>query len=64
MFPLYKYLIIDDLFGVNDFCLFQVLDVSSVQLVYNNSHFKSLATGGNVSQALVCVKVKVSKHIS
>nr|XP_022322565.1 vacuolar protein sorting-associated protein 8 homolog [Crassostrea virginica] len=30
----------------------EVFDVSSVQLVYNNSHFKSLATGGNVSQAL------------
>lgn len=51
---------------MSDFFLFQVLDVSSVQLVYNNSHFKSLATGGNVSQALVCQKqkVKVSKLIS
>uniref|UniRef100_A0AAY4B0D7 RING-type domain-containing protein n=1 Tax=Denticeps clupeoides TaxID=299321 RepID=A0AAY4B0D7_9TELE len=31
----------------------EVLDLSEVQLVYNSSHFKSLATGGNVSQALV-----------
>jgi hypothetical protein len=32
------------------------LDVAEVQLVYNSSHFKSLATGGNVSQALVRVR--------
>ncbi|XP_048866452.1 vacuolar protein sorting-associated protein 8 homolog isoform X1 [Brienomyrus brachyistius] len=31
------------------------LDLSEVQLVYNSSHFKSLATGGNVSQALALV---------
>ncbi|XP_069107470.1 vacuolar protein sorting-associated protein 8 homolog isoform X1 [Argopecten irradians] len=30
----------------------EVLDVSEVQMVYNTSFFKSLATGGNVSQAL------------
>ncbi|WAR10580.1 VPS8-like protein [Mya arenaria] len=30
----------------------QVLDMTDVQLVYNTSFFKSLATGGNVSQAL------------
>ncbi|VDI73695.1 vacuolar protein sorting-associated protein 8 [Mytilus galloprovincialis] len=30
----------------------EVIDVSEVMLVYNTSHFKSLATGGNVSQAL------------
>lgn len=31
----------------------EMLDLAEVQLVYNSSHFKSLATGGNVSQALV-----------
>uniref|UniRef100_A0A8B9KBG3 VPS8 subunit of CORVET complex n=1 Tax=Astyanax mexicanus TaxID=7994 RepID=A0A8B9KBG3_ASTMX len=31
----------------------EMLDLSEAQLVYNSSHFKSLATGGNVSQALV-----------
>ncbi|KAJ8320304.1 hypothetical protein KUTeg_001891 [Tegillarca granosa] len=30
----------------------EVIDISEVQMVYNTSHFKSLATGGNVSQAL------------
>uniref|UniRef100_K1R9K0 Vacuolar protein sorting-associated protein 8-like protein n=1 Tax=Magallana gigas TaxID=29159 RepID=K1R9K0_MAGGI len=46
----------------------EVLDVSSVQLVYNNSHFKSLATGGNVSQALAmageeaCYQTVVSQN--
>ncbi|KAK6181620.1 hypothetical protein SNE40_009442 [Patella caerulea] len=30
----------------------EVIDISDVQLVYGSSHFKSLATGGNVSQAL------------
>ncbi|GFO47915.1 vacuolar protein sorting-associated protein 8-like protein [Plakobranchus ocellatus] len=30
----------------------EVIDVSAVQLVYGTSYFKSLATGGNVSQAL------------
>ncbi|XP_059149378.1 vacuolar protein sorting-associated protein 8 homolog [Physella acuta] len=30
----------------------EVIDVSSIQLVYGTSYFKSLATGGNVSQAL------------
>ncbi|KAL5005898.1 hypothetical protein ScPMuIL_017056 [Solemya velum] len=30
----------------------EVIDISEVQLIYNTSHFKSLATGGNVSQAL------------
>uniref|UniRef100_A0A8K9X544 VPS8 subunit of CORVET complex n=1 Tax=Oncorhynchus mykiss TaxID=8022 RepID=A0A8K9X544_ONCMY len=34
------------------------LDVAEVQLVYNSSHFKSLATGGNVSQALALVGEK------
>lgn len=29
------------------------LDLSSVRLVYNSSHFKGLSTGGNVSKALV-----------
>lgn len=31
----------------------ETLEISDFQLVYNSSHFKSLATGGNVSQALV-----------
>ena len=35
----------------------QTLDLERVALVYNSSHFKSLATGGNVSQALVSVAV-------
>ncbi|XP_048390775.1 vacuolar protein sorting-associated protein 8 homolog isoform X1 [Stegostoma tigrinum] len=30
----------------------EIVDLAEVQLVYNSSHFKSLATGGNVSQAL------------
>ncbi|XP_071103447.1 vacuolar protein sorting-associated protein 8 homolog [Haliotis cracherodii] len=30
----------------------EVIDISEVQLVYGTSYFKSLATGGNVSQAL------------
>uniref|UniRef100_A0A4W4F5V2 RING-type domain-containing protein n=1 Tax=Electrophorus electricus TaxID=8005 RepID=A0A4W4F5V2_ELEEL len=33
----------------------ETLDLHEVQLVYNSSHFKSLATGGNVSQALALV---------
>ena len=33
--------------------LLECLDLAEVQLVYNSSHFKSRATGGNVSQALV-----------
>ncbi|MEQ2174740.1 hypothetical protein GOODEAATRI_011020 [Goodea atripinnis] len=33
----------------------ETLDLEQVQLVYNSRHFKSLATGGNVSQALVSV---------
>lgn len=35
------------------FNFLQVLDLSSVQLVYSSSYFKSLSTGGNVSKALV-----------
>lgn len=31
----------------------ETLDLDQVELVYNSRHFKSLATGGNVSQALV-----------
>ncbi|KAI1898316.1 hypothetical protein AGOR_G00071070 [Albula goreensis] len=34
------------------------VDMAEVQLVYNSSHFKSLATGGNVSQALALVGEK------
>lgn len=36
----------------------EMLDLSEAQLVYNSSHFKSLATGGNVSQALALVGEK------
>ncbi|XP_078459941.1 vacuolar protein sorting-associated protein 8 homolog [Lampetra planeri] len=36
----------------------EALDIASLQLVYNSSHFKSLATGGNVSQALALVGEK------
>ncbi|MCJ8748031.1 hypothetical protein PDJAM_G00160220 [Pangasius djambal] len=36
----------------------ETLDLTEVQLVYNSSHFKSLATGGNVSQALALVGEK------
>ncbi|KAM4626129.1 vacuolar protein sorting-associated protein 8 homolog [Discoglossus pictus] len=36
----------------------ETLEISDVQLVYNSSHFKSLATGGNVSQALALVGEK------
>lgn len=45
---------------MNIICLLfeQVIDVSDVMLVYNTSHFKSLATGGNVSQALACAGEK------
>ncbi|EPY82379.1 hypothetical protein CB1_000660005 [Camelus ferus] len=35
----------------------ETVEISEVQLVYNSSHFKSLATGGNVSQALIDQKV-------
>ncbi|KAK7901808.1 hypothetical protein WMY93_018577 [Mugilogobius chulae] len=34
------------------------MDLEQVQLVYNSRHFKSLATGGNVSQALALVGEK------
>lgn len=33
--------------------ILDTMDLEKVQLVYNSRHFKSLATGGNVSQALV-----------
>lgn len=36
----------------------ETLEISDFQLVYNSSHFKSLATGGNVSQALALVGEK------
>uniref|UniRef100_A0A4W3IW36 VPS8 subunit of CORVET complex n=1 Tax=Callorhinchus milii TaxID=7868 RepID=A0A4W3IW36_CALMI len=36
----------------------EMVDMAEVQLVYNSSHFKSLATGGNVSQALALVGEK------
>lgn len=37
----------------------EVLDVGDVKLVYGSSHFKSLATGGNVSPAMVCTFIFV-----
>ncbi|NWJ01417.1 VPS8 protein, partial [Crypturellus undulatus] len=36
----------------------ETIEISEVQLVYNSSHFKSLATGGNVSEALALVGEK------
>ncbi|NWU69121.1 VPS8 protein, partial [Pterocles burchelli] len=36
----------------------ETIEISEVQLVYNSSHFKSLATGGNVSKALALVGEK------
>ncbi|XP_069471841.1 vacuolar protein sorting-associated protein 8 homolog isoform X2 [Ambystoma mexicanum] len=36
----------------------ETIEISEFQLVYNSSHFKSLATGGNVSQALALVGEK------
>eukprot|EP00064_Thunnus_orientalis_P011844 superscaffoldBa00001753_g11876 len=38
--------------------ILETLDLEQVQLVYNSRHFKSLATGGNVSQALALVGEK------
>lgn len=35
----------------------ETVDMAELQLVYNSSHFKSLATGGNVSQALVKTRI-------
>lgn len=35
----------------------ETIEIPEVQLVYNSSHFKSLATGGNVSEALVSADV-------
>ena len=31
----------------------EIIDLVDIDLVYGTSHFKSLATGGNVSKALV-----------
>ncbi|KAM9183910.1 vacuolar protein sorting-associated protein 8 homolog isoform 2-T2 [Mergus octosetaceus] len=36
----------------------ETIEIPEVQLVYNSSHFKSLATGGNVSEALALVGEK------
>uniref|UniRef100_A0A3Q3LW36 VPS8 subunit of CORVET complex n=1 Tax=Mastacembelus armatus TaxID=205130 RepID=A0A3Q3LW36_9TELE len=38
--------------------ILETLDLEQVQLVYNSRHFKSLATGGNVSQALALIGEK------
>lgn len=37
----------------------ETVDMAELQLVYNSSHFKSLATGGNVSQALVKIWILI-----
>uniref|UniRef100_A0A8C2I9T4 VPS8 subunit of CORVET complex n=1 Tax=Cyprinus carpio TaxID=7962 RepID=A0A8C2I9T4_CYPCA len=37
----------------------ETVDMAELQLVYNSSHFKSLATGGNVSQALVKTRILI-----
>ena len=39
---------------VNGVILWQVIDLSDIQLMFGSSFYKSLSTGGNVSQALVC----------
>ena len=44
--------------------LLQVLDLSSVQLVYSSSYFKSLSTGGNVSKALVRILLLIVLRLS
>ena len=52
----HNYLIISDPYKYDVLFIFifsQVIDISEVQLIYNTSFFKSLATGGNVSRALV-----------
>lgn len=41
----------------------QRLDVSNVELIYNSSVFKSLATGGNVSEALVSNSTHKQLHV-
>jgi hypothetical protein len=46
------------------FSLLQIIDMSEVQLIYNTSFFKSLATGGNVSQALVSVVFFLDMYFS
>ncbi|XP_061914990.1 vacuolar protein sorting-associated protein 8 homolog isoform X3 [Entelurus aequoreus] len=38
--------------------ILEIQDLEQVQLVYNSRHFKSLATGGNVSQAMALVGEK------
>lgn len=42
------------LLSVKDDSEVEVFDLAHVELVYNSSFFKSIETGGNVSQALVC----------
>ena len=39
-----------------------MVDIADVQLCYGTSHFKSLATGGNVSKALVSNQTLVLKQ--
>lgn len=40
----------------------ETVDMAELQLVYNSSHFKSLATGGNVSQALVRTRMMTCQN--
>ena len=42
----------------------EIVDVTMAQLVYSTSFYKSLATGGNVSEALVRLCLKVSIYLS
>ena len=53
------------LLSVKDDSEVEEFDLAHVELVYNSSFFKSIATGGNVSQALVrvysCTHVHVCK---
>ena len=37
----------------------EIIDLVDIGLVYGSSHFKSLATGGNVSKALVSERCEV-----
>jgi len=40
----------------------ETVDLAQARLVYASSHFKGLATGGNVSQAFVRMKNHVVKN--
>ena len=44
--------------------LWQTLDLSFVKMVYSTSYFKGLATGGNVSKAMVSVSLFLAFPLS